>query len=159
MDKILEQKYVKSNTFDPIARGFVIMDTLNNPQFPLNTIILDRTKFDSSTILREYRRAYNMTKAEIFMPWHFQVELVDREYIIQNTRPVNYKTPYKEWSEHICICLVGDSGNDIYMPDIYKKIANICIKPYTKSNVNQVPEKITYLTGKSFMQQQLVKQL
>lgn len=159
MDKSLEQKYVKSNTFDSVAKGFVIMDTLNNPMFPMNTILLDRTKFDSSDILIEYRRVYQMTKNEIFMPWHFQVELIGREYVIQNTRPVNYKTPFKEYQEHICICLVGDSSNDVYMPDIYRKIANICIKPFSRSNVNQVPEKINYLTGKSFLKQQLDKQL
>ena len=159
MDRNLEQKYVKSNIFNPIAKGFVIMDTLNNPQFPLNTIILDRTKFDSSTILEEYRKVYNMSKMEIFMPWHFQVELVNRDYVIQNTRPINYQTPYKEWSEHIVICIVGDSTNDVYMPDIYKKIANICIKPFSRSLANQVPEKIHYLTGKSFMKQQIDKQL
>lgn len=159
MDKNLEQKYYKNNIFNPVAKGFVIMDTLSNPQFPLNTIILDRTKFDSSTILTEYRKVYNMSKTELFMPWHFQVELVNREYIIQNTRPVNYLTPFKDYPEHICICLVGDSGNDVYMPEIYRKIANICIKPFSRSLANQTPEKIKYLTGKSFMQAQLEKQL
>ena len=159
MDRNLEQKYVKSNCFDVMAKGFVVMDTLNNPKFPIDSIILDKTKFDSTTILKEYRKAYKMTKSEIFMPWHFQVELVDRDYVIQNTRPINYKTPFKEWEEYICICIVGNSDDDVYMPDIYKKIANICIKPFSRGNTNKVPEVIKYLTGKSFMVQQMDKYL
>lgn len=159
MDKNFEQKYVKANIFDGVAQGFVIMDTMNNPKFMLSDILLDRTKFDSTTVLKEYRKAYNMTKQEIFMPWHFQVELVDKDYIIQNTRPINYKTPFKEWEQFICICIVGNSNEDVYMPDIYKKIANICIKPFSRGNTNHVRENITYLTGKSFMKQQIDKNL
>lgn len=159
MDRNLEQKFVKSNVFDVLAQGFVIMDTMNNPKFPIDAILMDRTKFDSTTILKEYRKAYKMTKSEIFMPWHFQVELVDRDYVIQNTRPINYKTPFKEWEEYICICIVGNSNDDVYMPDIYKKIANICIKPFSRGNSLKVPETIKYLTGKSFMVNQMDKNL
>ena len=57
MDRNLEQKYVKSNCFDVMAKGFVVMDTLNNPKFPIDSIILDKTKFDSTTILKEYRNS------------------------------------------------------------------------------------------------------
>ena len=159
MDKNLEQKYVKANIFDTMAQGFVIMDTMNNPKFPLADIILDRNKFDSTSVLKEYRKVYNITRQEIFMPWHFQVELVDKEYVIQNTRPINYKTPFKDWEQYICICIVGNSNDDVYMPDIYKKIANICIKPFSRGATNHVRENIEYLTGKSFLKTQMDKNL
>ena len=159
LDKNLEQKFVKANVFDTVAQGFVIMDTMNNPQFPLADVLLDRTKFDSSTIINEYRKAYGMSKSEIFMPWHFQVELVNKDYVIQNTRPINYKTPFKDWNQYIVICVVGNSNEDVYMPDIYKKIANLCIKPFSRGQVNHVRENITYLTGKAFMKQQIEKNL
>ena len=94
------------------------------------------------------------------MPWHFQVELVDRDYIIQNTRPINYKTPFKEYEERIIICLVGNSNEDVYMPDIYKKIANICIKPFHNGRIEKVPiDNMVFLTGKSFFKQMLFKHL
>lgn len=160
MDLNLEKKYVKANIFDGPASGFVIMDTLNNPKFPIAATILDRTKFDTTTILKEYRKVYGITKSEIFMPWHFQVELVDRDYIIQNTRPINYKTPFKEYNDRIIICLVGNSQEDVYMPDIYKKIANICIKPFSNGRIEKVPiDNIKFLTGKAFMKNMLFKHL
>lgn len=157
--KSYEQNYVKQNTFSPNAKGFVIMDTVNNSQFPLKDIILDKGKFDSNFVLREYRRKYGMSPKEIFMPWHFQVELVDREYVIQNTRPVNYLSLFPKYREKICICLVGDSSQDIYIPTIYHKIANICIKPFTKSRVNQVKEDIIYEVDPAFSKNQLEKYL
>ena len=159
MDKSLEKKFVKTNTFSPNAKGFVIMDTLNNPEFPLSNIILDKSKFDSNVVLDEYRRIYNMSKAEIFMPWHYQVEFVGRDYTIQMTRPYNYLSGMKKYPEQICICLVGNSNDDVYTPEIYKKIANICIKPHSRAPVNKVPEDILYLTGKSFFKQQIDKML
>ena len=157
--KAYEQRYEKQNTFSPTASGFVIMDTVNNPKFPLKDVILDKGKYDSNFVLREYRRVYGMSPKEIFMPWHFQIELVEREYIIQNTRPVNYYSPYKDYKESIIICIIGDSEKDIYMPELYQKMANICIKPFTKCRVNQVPERFLYLTGKGFMKDQLEKLL
>ena len=39
--KAYEQRYEKQNTFSPTASGFVIMDTVNNPKFPLKDVILD----------------------------------------------------------------------------------------------------------------------
>lgn len=157
MDKSLERKYIKTNTFNPNAKSIVIMDTRNNPEFPLADIIIDNAKYDSTVLLDEFRRVYGFSKMEIFLPWHFQVELIGRDYIIQNTRPVNYYSAFKDYKESICICIVGDSNKDIYMPDLYNKIANLCIKPFTKCRVNQVPEKIIYKTGKGFVTNQLEK--
>lgn len=157
--KAYEQRYEKQNTFSPNASGFVIMDTVNNPKFPLKDILLDKGKYDSTFILREYRRVYGMSPREIFMPWHFQVELVEREYIIQNTRPVNYLSLFPEYRNRICICLIGDSTQDIYIPSIYTKIANMCIKPFTKSRINQVKEDIIYKVDPSFSKHQLEKHL
>lgn len=159
MDKSLERKYIKTNTFNPNAKSFVLVDTYNNPEFPLAEIILDKTRYDSNNILQEFRRVYGFTKMEIFLPWHFQVEFVGRDYIIQNTRPVNYYSGFKDYKESIIICIVGDSEKDIYMPEIYNKIANICVRPFTKCRVNQVPEKFIYKTGKGFVKDQLEKLL
>lgn len=155
-----ERRYFKSNTFMPNAKGFAIMDTYNNPSFPMTEILMDKSKFDSSTITMEYRRVYGFTKSDIFMPWHFQIELVGREYTIQNTRPVNYLSNMKGLEEMICICIVGDSHNDIYTPELYKKLVNLCIKPFTKSRVNQVPEKINFNgIGKALSKTQVLKLL
>ena len=32
MDKSLEQKFIKNNIFNPNAKGFVFVETINNPQ-------------------------------------------------------------------------------------------------------------------------------
>ena len=157
--KSYEQRYERQNTFSPMAGGFVIMDTVNNPKFPLKDILLDKGKYDGNFVLREYRRVYGMSPKEIFMPWHFQIEMVDREYIIQNTRPINYLSLFPEYRNRICICLVGDSTQDVYIPSLYTKIANLCIKPFTKSRVNQVKEDIIYKLDKSFSKHQLEKHL
>ena len=100
-----------------------------------------------------------MSPKEIFMPWHFQIELVEREYIIQNTRPVNYLSLFPEYRNRICICLVGDSTQDVYIPSLYTKIANMCIKPFTKSRINQVKEDIIYKVDPAFAKHQLEKHL
>ena len=156
----VERRFMKGNTFTPNAKGFAIMDTYNNPSFPLVDILIDKSNFDSNILVQEYRRVYGYTKSDIFMPWHFQLEMVGREFTVQNTRPVNYLSNIKGFEEFICICIVGNSHNDVYTPDLYKKLANLCILPYTKSRVNQVPEKLEFPgIGKSLSKTQIIKLL
>ena len=159
--KDYEQRFLVHNVFTAtVPAGFVIMDTKNNPRYPLKDILLDKVKYDSDRILLEYRRVYGATQKEIFMPWHFQVEIVGRNYIIQNTRPFNYKSLFPEYKEQLIICIVGDSKYDVYTPEIYSKIANLCIKPYTHTRTIKAPMKITYLVDeKNFSTKQLERWL
>jgi hypothetical protein len=47
----------------------------------------------------------------------------------------------------------------VYIPSLYTKIANICIKPFTKSRINQVKEDIIYKVDPAFAKHQLEKHL
>lgn len=158
--KEFEQRFLIGNVFNGVAKGFVIMDTKNNPTYPLNDVLLDKSRFDSEKTLLEYRRVYGVSPKEIYMPWHFQIELVARNYVIQTTRPYNYKSRLPKYKDYICICLVGDSKNDVYLPEIYNKIANMCIKPYTQAKINKVPLNIIYnVDNTNFSKNQLEKYL
>ena len=55
--------------------------------------------------------------------------------------------------------MVGDSTQDVYIPSLYTKIANMCIKPFTKSRINQVKEDIIYKVDPAFAKHQLEKHL
>jgi len=126
----LEKQFTKLGNFDTIPKGFVIFDTRNNPWYPFEEIILDTPKYNSQLIWNEYRKRYSLIGTPEFLPWHFTVEIIDRNPTIQATRPITYKSLVPDHEEKISICIVGDTSRDVYTPRYYKLIADICINPY-----------------------------
>lgn len=157
-----ERKFVKGGDFSPKANKILIMDSYNNEFYPLKSITVDNGK-SKRYLIDEFRKTYSWSKTEIFFPWHFMVELRDREISITTTRPFNYniKNLNPKLKDTIVIMIVGDSNNDIYIPEIYNKIVGMCIHPYTKARVNHINEKNIefHNLGMGFAREQLKKYL
>ena len=157
-----EKKFVKGGDFSPKAKKIIIMDSYNNDFYPLKSITLDKGT-SKRYLIDEFRKTYVWSKAEIFFPWHYLVELRDREIQVTTTRPHNYNIVDLEpgLKDNIVIMIVGDSNSDIYIPEIYKKIVSLCIHPYTKARVNHINhQNIEYHNlGLGFSQDQIKKHL
>lgn len=134
------------------------MDTYNNPDYGVKSFKADDTKSNFKAFVEQFRKEYQWDK-KYFLPWHFFVEIVGREYVIHTCRPFNYQSnfPNNLYKNKITIMVLGDSETDIYMSDIYSKIANMCITPYFHT-VPRFPKKISYNIS-SFSKHQLEKYL
>jgi len=110
--------------------GWVICDTVNNPFFPMDILPIDTGGFDLSKIQYEFHRTYGGKPNDLFLPWHYTIDIVnDFPYIIQ-TRPFNYKTFIPLYERKMFIMIIGDSSRDIYNLQYYKMIANTIINPF-----------------------------
>jgi hypothetical protein len=104
----------------------------------------------------QFRENYSKISTK-FLPWHYMVEMVNGEYVIYNTRPIDVRFPIGnddvlalsksdkiklnsdtkaflkrkniDMQDCIHICIVGDTGSDIYTDKIYKIIGRFCIHP------------------------------
>lgn len=154
-----EQEFKRSNIFDGIPKGFIIIDSYNNPFYPINILDLDDNKLSYPSIKQELLRK-NWTG--YFTPWHYWVEFVNMDYIAIQGRPLNYRTPLPGFEDYIVICIAGNSNNDIYLKHLYKSLADILLNSlhYLPSWRLQAQEKTTLLNlGKSFDENQLIKYL
>jgi len=123
-----ENQLLRQFTFDD-PKGWLIMDTFNNPFFPLDVIQVDTERFDLDKIKTDYHKYYGGKPDDLFLPWHYTIEYVQgRPYII-NTRPFNYLSTIKSYEKHLSIMIIGDSNKDIYSPKFYQTIANL-INPF-----------------------------
>jgi hypothetical protein len=155
-------KVAPKNRFRTRIQGFVIQDTINNPLFPIPIPILDKGKGYLSKIFKQYVAKYQKQYATNTLPWHFVVEFNKDHgfYVVHNTRPINLKFPFTskeisefielneveindktkellerdniELQEMIHVCIVGDTGLDVYTRDLYKKIGEYIIGPFSK---------------------------
>jgi len=149
------------NKFTIKPQGILITDTYNNPFFPIPRPKIDTAKFDLSEVYKQYQEFYGQGKS-LYLPWHFCVELVGKQYFVFNTRPLDMKFPinsnfaeankkeknihwdkvtkvffkYKIYdiSEAIHICLIGNSDLDVYTTSVYKLVGHSCILPILKQN-------------------------
>jgi hypothetical protein len=154
-----EKEFKRSNIFENRPKGFVIIDSFNNPIFPMNIVDLDNSKFSYNAIKQELKRKNWLG---YFTPWHYWVEFVDLDYLAIQGRPLNYKNVLPGFEDYIIICIAGNSNNDIYMKNLYKCLADIIL-----SSIHYIPswkiEALPHLTlinlGKSFDENQLAKYL
>lgn len=158
-DLSLEKDFKRSNIFEKRPEGIIIMDTFNNPYYPIKKIQLDSSKFNYTEIRQELN---HMKWVGDFFPWHYQIELIDTNYVVMQTRPFWYKNPIKKFEDYIIICIVGDTNTDIYLKKLYKSIADIIINSchYIPSWKLEIFKEITLINiGKSFDENLLLKYL
>jgi len=154
-----EKEFKRSNIFEPKPNGFIIFDSYNNPFYPLREVDLDDSKLSYQYIKQELKRKNWQGN---FMPWHYWVEMIGTEYIIIQSRPLNYKTQLIGHEDKIAICIAGNSRNDIYMKKLYQSIADIIMNSlhYLPSWKLQAQDHTTLINlGKSFDEFQLSKYL
>jgi len=161
-ERVISAKDASSihNKFTTKPQGILIQDSYNNPFFPIRPEPkIDTSKLNLSIVFKRYRELYSQTKS-VFLPWHYCIELVDDQYFVFNTRPLDMKFPFTsnemkiiqkkydiEWdeptkmffkenifdiSESIHVCLIGSSNLDIYTQNTYSLIGKTCITPLLK---------------------------
>ncbi len=110
--------------------GWVICDTVNNPFFPMDILPIDTGNFDLNKIKKEFHRKYGGRPNDLFLPWHYTIDVVnDFPYVIQS-RPFNYKTFIPMYEKKLFIMIIGDSSRDIYNRNFYKAMAHQIINPF-----------------------------
>lgn len=125
-----EKEFKRVATFKRKPDGFIIFDSYNNEWFPLKLVTVDKVDFNLRIIKDEFHRTYGgSAMQEIFMPWHYTVELISKNYYCVNTRPIMYKSLIPGYENYISICVVGNSDLDIYSPEFYKVIAHTIMNP------------------------------
>lgn len=161
-DTTAEKDFKRVATFKRRPKGIIIFDSFNNKFFPLKLVKVDKVDFNLRIIKDEFHRTYGgSTSTDLFMPWHFTVELIGKQYFPVITRPIMYKSLIPEYEDYISICVVGDSENDIYSPDFYKVISHLII-----NSLHYIPgwrlsqDDLEFLDlGKGFKSNNIVKNM
>jgi len=156
-----EKEFKIGNIFKRRPDGIIIMDTYNNPFFPIKNIEYDTIKFEMTKIKKELNLVHMISLDRLFLPWHFHIELCDMDYNVLTTRPLMYKNALsKEYSNNIIIMISGDSKKDLYPITLYKSIAHLII-----NSLNYQPswkfksEDITLINiGNKFRKNNLIKE-
>lgn len=123
-----EKEFKRTHTFKRKPKGVIIFDSYNNRFFPLKIVRIDKVDFNFRIIKDEFHRTYGgSASTDLFMPWHYSVELIGKNYFPINTRPIMYKSLIPDYEEYITICITGDSEIDIYSNEFYKVISHLII--------------------------------
>jgi len=150
------------NFINDKPEGWVVCDTVNNPFFPIDILPIDTGNFDLPKISKEFHRVYGGKINDLFLPWHYTVDIVnDFPYIIQ-TRPFNYKTFIPNYEKKLFIMIIGDSNRDIYNMNFYKAIAHQIINPFKLLHgfyIYNQRKDFEFFTGKNFDIDKLFSQI
>jgi len=153
-------KYNAMNLGKP--NGWLVMDTWNNPFWKMELFQVDTLGFNTSKLQDYFHEYYGGSKRDLFLPWHFIVEVVDEKPYIINTRPFMYKSLIPGFEEHLSIMIIGNSELDIYPGKFYKQIAHGIMNQFKYMRgyrIDPTVKNITYFTGKGFRKQELEKEL
>ena len=160
-DASAEKEFKRIATFKRKPKGFIIFDSYNNEWFPLKMVTVDKTTFDLRILKDEFHRTYGGSAAQdIFMPWHYNIELTGKNYYITSTRPITYKSLIPEYEDYISICITGNSDVDIYSPEFYKVMAHTAMNPLhyiTGWRLNPESNTVFHNLGSGFRESQLQK--
>lgn len=122
-----EKDFKVSNIFRRRPDGILIMDTFNNPFYPIKNIIFDTDKYDFKKYRDDLSREYGISKDRLFLPWHWHLEIHQMEYIIKISRPQTYRSLIPDYENYLVIMITGDTNTDIYNDKVYKSIAHFII--------------------------------
>jgi len=143
-------------------KGWIIMDTWNNKYFPMRTYQVDTMSFNASKVSDHFHEYYGGSKRDLFLPWHFIVEMVDGKPMVLSTRPFLYKSGFKGYEDYLTILIIGDSNKDIYPGKFYKQIAHMIMNQFKflkNYYIHNDSSNITYWTGTNFKPNELEKEL
>lgn len=156
-----EKEFKRVAIFKGKPKGFIIFDSYNNEWFPLEMVKVDKADFSLRLVKDEFHRKFGGSSAtELFMPWHYSVEFIGKNYSCISTRPITYKSLIPGYENYISICIIGDSSIDIYSPDFYRTLAHTVINPlhYMQGwRLNPSDYTTFHNLGKGFKESQLKK--
>jgi hypothetical protein len=149
-----EIQYTKNNYYEK-PEGWVIMDSWNNPFFPIqNTKNIMTSEFNLPELRKIFHMEYNGRPEDLFLPWHYTIDIINMTPYIIQTRPFNYKTYIPNYEKKIFIVLFGDSNVDIYPETLYKTIAHAIINPFKAMRgtffMQNTRQDFEFFTGNNF---------
>ena len=160
-DSAAETDFKKSGMLRRTPMGIIIFDSYNNPWFPMTSVTVDKNNFSLRLLRSEFHQKFGGSSfTDLYMPWHFTVELIDRNYYVISSRPLGYKSLIPEYEDYISVCIAGDSNIDVYPAELYKMISNMIINPmhYMPGwRINPYNNISTINIGKNFRYSQLSK--
>ena len=161
-DAYAENRFKRTNMMLGRPKGWLVMDSWNNKVFPMDIFSIDTMKFNTDKLLRWFHQKYGGSTRDLFLPWHWTIELVnERPYVIQ-TRPPMYKSNIPGYANYFTIMIIGDGNQDLYPGSFYKMMAHMIINPWKFIPSVRVPnsrENFVFWTGKGFKQDNLFKEL
>lgn len=143
-------------------KGWLIMDSFNNKYFPMDIIRFDTMTSNVSKVQNEFHKIYGGNIRDLFLPWHYTIEIIDEKPFVFQTRPPMYRSKVPGFENHMVIMIIGDSNSDLYGSKYYKMIAHNLINPYhyiPGLKVGSTQEHITFWTGEGFHQNKLFKEI
>jgi len=162
VDQYIENRYKRTNQIIKRPKGWIIMDTVNNKRFPMDIRQVDTMGFDTIKIHDQFHELYGGSKRDIFLPWHFTIDIVDEKPFIINTRPFTYKSGFDGYENYLTFMIIGDSNIDIYPGSFYKTMAHLVMNQFKfmqQFHVQNEKKDIIYWTGKNFQTINLEKEL
>lgn len=125
-----ENSFKSTHVIKGRPKGWLIMDSVNNKSFPMDLFQIDNMNFNTNKLKNFFHQNYGGSKRDLFLPWHYTVELVEQTPFVIQTRPLLYKSRIPNFENHITIMIIGDANIDIYNNTYYKAIAHQIINPY-----------------------------
>ena len=161
-DQYAENRFKQTQMIKTRPKGWVIMDSWNNKPFPMDIFQVDTMKFNTEKLANWFHQKYGGNQRDLFLPWHWVVELVNQKPYVIQTRPIMYKSNIPGFQNHLTIMIIGDGNQDIYPGLLYKQIAHMVINPMKflpSVRMSNSPETFTFWTGKNFNQNNLFKEI
>jgi hypothetical protein len=161
-DAYAENRFKQTNMIKTRPKGWLIMDSWNNHIYPTDVFSIDTMKFDTEKLSRSFHQEYGGSQRDLFLPWHWVVELINGKPFVIQTRPPMYKSNIPGFKSHFTIMIIGDSNQDIYPGLFYKQMAHMIINPWKYIPSVRMPnskENFTFWTGDNFNQDYLLKEL
>jgi len=158
----VENRFKQTNLMKTRPKGWLIMDSWNNKIFPMDIFSVDTMKFDTEKLAKEFHQKFGGSQRDLFLPWHWVVEIINGKPFVIQTRPPLYKSNIPGFANYFTIMIIGDSNQDIYPGLLYKQISHMIINPWKYIPSVRVPnskENFIFWTGKNFNRDYLFKEL
>ncbi len=159
---LAENRFKRQNLMQVRPKGWLIMDSWNNKAFPMDIFSIDTMQYNTDKLGDWFHQKYGGSKRDLFLPWHYIVELVNtKPYVIQ-TRPLMYKSNVPGFKNHYTIMIIGDGNQDIYPGSLYRQISHMIINPMKYMVGARIPnskENFTLQIGKNFDLNKILKEM
>lgn len=161
-DSYAENRYKQTEMIKTRPNGWLIMDSWNNKIFPMDIFSVDTMKFNTDKLKMEFHQKYGGSTRDLFLPWHYTIEIVNQRPVVIQTRPPMYKSNIPGYKNHFTVMIIGDSSQDIYSGQFYKQLAHNIINPWKFIPGVRLPnskENFTFWTKENFKKDNLFKEL
>ncbi len=157
-----ENRFKQTHMMKNRPDGWLIMDSWNNKVFPMDIFQVDTLRQDTERLAAEFHRLYGGNNRDLFLPWHWVVEIINGKPFVMQTRPPLYKSNIPGYPNRFTIMIIGDSNIDIYPALFYKQMAHMIINPWKYIPSVRVPnskEDFIFWTGKNFKVDYLLNEM